>query len=100
MELDSIYKPRNTIFRVILTIRFVTIYAYIVLRIFSMIISHAALSSDTTRYKYGVISVIPEPDCEILKSILIAQNFVHLNVLYVFDKTFTFIFLCGMGERD
>ena len=56
-----------------------------------MIISHAARSGDDTckQCKYCMILVILKLDVEILKSILIAQNFLHPNALYVFDKTFT-----------
>ena len=71
------------------------IHVSIVLRIFCMIISHAARSGDNTckQCKYREISIIPEFAVEILKSILIAQQFLHPNALYVFDKTFTLFFL-------
>ena len=46
-----------------------------------------------------MILVILELTGDILKSILVAQNFLHPNALYVFDKTFTLLFLFGMGNR-
>ena len=60
----------------------------IFLRIFGLIISPAARSGDNTckQCKYFVSSVLLELPGEILKSILIAQNFVHPNTLYVFEK--------------
>ena len=72
----------------------------IVLRILCMIIFHAAQSGDNTckQCKYRVFLVILEIAGEILKSILIAQNFLHRNALYLLDKTFTLLFLFGMGK--
>ena len=33
-------------------------------------------------------------------ALLIAQDFLHPNALYVFDKTFTLIFLFGIGNKS